>query len=151
MSSKKLILCNSHSFDTRDVTSMCHKNAAIAASVGRQDLVQVWTLAALIATPTSHSCDSDDDTPWYHHPFSRSQIEYLYVKFIMFVSQFECYLFKTKYFFSRILHYAKMSDVQTAAMLCCTFSTRIEQKGLLANKNTNSKSVSATVSSIMVV
>lgn len=45
----------------------------------------------------------------------------------------------------RITHYAKMSDIQTAAMLCCVFSVKPEQKGIF-NKNRNSKSVTATVS-----
>ena len=56
---------------------MCYKNAEIAGSLRRQDLVQIWTLAALVATPFSQGTENDDDIPWPHHPFSRSLIEYL--------------------------------------------------------------------------
>ncbi|KAL0274103.1 UNVERIFIED_CONTAM: hypothetical protein PYX00_006613 [Menopon gallinae] len=106
-------------FDTNNTAEMCRKNAEIAGSVGRQDLVQTWTLASLIATPISQGGE-EDDMLWPNHPFSRSQIEYL------------------------ILHYAKMSDVQTAAMLCCAFTAKSESKGPYTNKFLNSKSVSAT-------
>lgn len=65
--------------DPANVSEMCYKNSIIAGSVGRQDLVQIWTLAAFIATPSSQGVDLEDDVPWAHHPFSRSQIEYLWV------------------------------------------------------------------------
>lgn len=64
-------------FDPNDIAGMCYKNAEIAGSLRRQDLVQIWTLAALVATPFSQGTENDDDIPWPHHPFSRSLIEYL--------------------------------------------------------------------------
>lgn len=56
---------------------MCSKNAEIAGMLGRVDLVQVWTLAGLIAASASHSNDSEEDMLWATHPFFKSQIEYL--------------------------------------------------------------------------
>ncbi|KAG8231520.1 hypothetical protein J437_LFUL011558 [Ladona fulva] len=49
-------------FDTKDLPGMCQTNAMVAASVGRKDLVQVWTLAGLTAscfsTPRQSSAPS---------------------------------------------------------------------------------------------
>lgn len=57
---------------------MCHHNSAIAAQVGRRDLVQAWTLAALAATPsTKATSDQDDDIAWPHHPFGRAMVKSL--------------------------------------------------------------------------
>ncbi|GLG98684.1 GATOR complex protein WDR59 [Gryllus bimaculatus] len=108
-------------FDCRDVPSMCHRNAAIAATVGRRDLVQAWTLAALVATPGSQLLPSeqDEDTPWPSHPFGKNLVEAL------------------------IAHYAKQSDIQMAAMLCCTFGCRTENQESFKNKNL-SKSVNVS-------
>lgn len=125
---------------------MCTENAEIAGSVGRLDLVQVWTLAGLIAA-SYQSNDSDEDAPWTHHPFFKSQIEYLYA----YLRNYSCINIKITlfiYFNFRILHYAKMSDIQTAAMLCCVFTKKPEHKGNFS-KNVNSNSVAATVSLII--
>lgn len=51
---------------------MCQRNAAVAASVNRRDLVQAWTTAALAAS--NPEPDPDDGVPWTHHPFGRSLI-----------------------------------------------------------------------------
>lgn len=57
---------------------MCHRNSAIAASVGRRDLVQAWNLAALISAPnTQIISDFDEEVPWPHHPFGRKLVESL--------------------------------------------------------------------------
>lgn len=57
---------------------MCHRNSAIAALVGRRDLVQAWTLAALAAAPLMQpTSDQDNDIPWPHHPFGRAMVESL--------------------------------------------------------------------------
>jgi hypothetical protein len=65
-------------FDYHDIPGMCHRNSAIASTVGRRDLVQAWTLAALSATAsTQPASDLDDDIPWFHHPFGRAMVESL--------------------------------------------------------------------------
>lgn len=65
-------------FDWRDVPGMCHRNSAVAASVGRKDLVQAWTLAALAATPPTQSAsDLDEDFPWGPHPLAKDMIQSL--------------------------------------------------------------------------
>ncbi|XP_021927704.1 GATOR complex protein WDR59-like isoform X3 [Zootermopsis nevadensis] len=107
-------------FDCHDLPGMCHRNSAIAALVGRRDLVQAWTLAALAATPSTKPIpDQDDDIPWPHHPFGKAMVE------------------------SLIAYYAKQSDIQMAAMLCCTFGCRSENQDTLKNKQL-SKSVNVS-------
>ncbi|GFG32156.1 hypothetical protein Cfor_09334, partial [Coptotermes formosanus] len=104
-------------FDYHDIPGMCHHNSAIAATVGRRDLVQAWTLAALSATAsTQPASDLDDDIPWSHHPFGRAMVE------------------------SLIAHYAKQSDIQMAAMLCCAFGCRAENQDTFKSRQL-SKSV----------
>ncbi|PSN51284.1 WD repeat-containing protein 59 [Blattella germanica] len=107
-------------FDCHDLPGMCHRNSAVAALVGRRDLVQAWTLAALAATPSTQApSDQDDDIPWPHHPFGKAMIE------------------------SLIAHYAKQSDIQMAAMLCCTFGCRTENQETFKNRQL-SKSVNVS-------
>lgn len=115
-------LAERYVFDSSDVPGMCLRNANVAASVGRRDLVQAWTLAALAATPTASTCptDLDDDFPWPQHPFAKDMIQ------------------------SLISHYAQHSDIQTAAMLCCAFGTRTESLENHKSKSSISKSVHAT-------
>lgn len=45
-----------------------------AASVGRSDLVQVWTLASLAAKESVQ-----DEMPWSKHPLSAAKMDYLFV------------------------------------------------------------------------
>ncbi|KAK6632142.1 hypothetical protein RUM44_007172 [Polyplax serrata] len=106
-------------FDVQNISNMCSKNAEIAGSFGRFDLVQVWTLAGLIATSVTRTPDPEDEISWTSHPFFKSQIENL------------------------IMHYAELSDIQTAAMLCCLFSVKPEPKGPF-NRGIATKSVAAT-------
>ncbi|XP_044734726.1 GATOR complex protein WDR59 isoform X2 [Chrysoperla carnea] len=89
--------------DNNDPMLICQKNAVIAASVGRTDLVQAWTLASIAATTLGNqTVDSknleEDDITWTSHPCGRALIE------------------------SLINDYAKKSDIQMAAMLSCVFS-----------------------------
>ncbi|XP_026282882.1 GATOR complex protein Wdr59 isoform X2 [Frankliniella occidentalis] len=98
-----------------DVVAMCQRNAAVAASVNRRDLVQAWTTAALAASNPEQ--DPDDGVPWTHHPFGRSLIE------------------------SMIAHFANQSDIQTAAMLCCAFSPRTDSPDVNRFKSSLCKSV----------
>ncbi|XP_018901839.2 GATOR2 complex protein WDR59 [Bemisia tabaci] len=98
-------LAERYVLDNHDIVSMCQRNAQAAASVGRRDLVQMWTLASLASTPPMQSNDSlDDEPPWSAHPFTRNMIH------------------------SLISHYSQQHDVQTAAMLCCAFGTKTENQ-----------------------
>uniref|UniRef100_A0A1B6EDS3 RWD domain-containing protein n=1 Tax=Clastoptera arizonana TaxID=38151 RepID=A0A1B6EDS3_9HEMI len=98
-------LAEKYVFDWRDVPGMCHHNSAVAASIGRKDLVQAWTLAALAATPSTQSIsDLDEEFPWGIHPFAKDLIQ------------------------SLISHYAQHCDIQMAAMLCCAFGSRPEHQ-----------------------
>ncbi|XP_043937539.1 GATOR complex protein WDR59 [Protopterus annectens] len=87
--------------NVNDIQETCQKNAAAAVSVGRRDLVQVWSLAAL-ATDICLSPNSDPDaeTPWAQHPFGRHLLE------------------------SLLAHYSRIHDVQTLAMLCSVFEAQ---------------------------
>ncbi|CAH0557006.1 unnamed protein product [Brassicogethes aeneus] len=76
-----------------DVGTVCKHNAAAAASVGRCDLVQAWTLAELVAGPQQ----AEEEMTWAAHPFGSKLMQ------------------------SLISHYASQSDVQMAAMLSCIF------------------------------
>ncbi|KAL1124371.1 hypothetical protein AAG570_001000 [Ranatra chinensis] len=102
-------LAEKYVLDSTDVPGMCQKNSAIAGNLGRKDLAQAWSLAALAATPPT--TDLDEDFPWAFHPLSIGMIH------------------------SLISHYAKQSDIQTAAMLCCAFGTKCESNESLKNKN----------------
>ncbi|XP_048402391.1 GATOR complex protein WDR59 isoform X3 [Stegostoma tigrinum] len=87
--------------NVNDIQDTCQKNAAAALSVGRRDLVQVWSLAA-VATDSFLSPHSDPDveTPWARHPFGRQLLE------------------------SLLTHYSTIHDVQTLAMLCSVFEAQ---------------------------
>ncbi|KAL1440020.1 hypothetical protein MTO96_009842 [Rhipicephalus appendiculatus] len=93
-------LAQNYMLDNGDPVSACNNNATCAANVGRKDLAQVWSLAALIASPQlSHDKPGPDAAvPWAQHPFGRQMLE------------------------SIISHYLKHYDIQTVAMLCCIFS-----------------------------
>lgn len=108
-------LAESYVFD-KDVIKMCRRNAEIASTYNRKDLVQIWSLAELSSEGVLNSYipkkdddnsfsmvnyDSDfGDRPWTMHPFGSKLIQ------------------------SLIDHYVdNCHDVQTAAMLVWTFST----------------------------
>mgnify|MGYP000955651070 CR=1 FL=1 len=108
-------LAENYVFD-KDVIKMCKKNAEIAATFNRRDLVQIWSLAELSSEGVLHSYipSKDDenpfslmnsnsdfgDRPWTMHPFGSKLIQ------------------------SLIDHYVNnCHDVQTAAMLVWTFSS----------------------------
>lgn len=52
---------------------MCNHNAAIAAQFGRKDLIYVWSLGALLATPAliHENLSHESITPWAQNPFGR--------------------------------------------------------------------------------
>lgn len=67
-----------HSMSSSDIKELCTVNASAACQFGRLDLVQVWSVAALVADidievpPTP-----DDGIPWPQHPFGRGLIHSL--------------------------------------------------------------------------
>nr|XP_056718440.1 GATOR complex protein WDR59 isoform X1 [Euleptes europaea] len=89
-----------------DIQETCQKNAASAVTVGRKDLLQVWSLAT-VATDLCLGPNSDPDleTPWAQHPFGRQLLE------------------------SLVAHYCQLHDVQTLAMLCSVFETQSRPQG----------------------
>lgn len=56
-----------------DVVWMCNQNAAVAAQCGRKDLMYVWSLGALLATPALvlENTNQGIETPWAQKPFGR--------------------------------------------------------------------------------
>ncbi|XP_077166334.1 GATOR2 complex protein WDR59 isoform X2 [Paroedura picta] len=91
-----------------DIQETCQKNAASAVTVGRRDLLQVWSLAT-VATDLCLGPKSDPDleTPWAQHPFGRQLLE------------------------SLVAHYCQLHDVQTLAMLCSVFEAQSQPQGAL--------------------
>ncbi|XP_054856690.1 GATOR complex protein WDR59 isoform X2 [Eublepharis macularius] len=89
-----------------DIQETCQKNAASAVTVGRRDLLQVWSLAT-VATDICLGPNSDPDleTPWAQHPFGRQLLE------------------------SLVAHYCQLHDVQTLAMLCSVFEAQSRPQG----------------------
>uniref|UniRef100_A0ACB8EAW0 GATOR complex protein wdr59 n=1 Tax=Sphaerodactylus townsendi TaxID=933632 RepID=A0ACB8EAW0_9SAUR len=89
-----------------DIQETCQKNAASAVTVGRRDLLQVWSLAT-VATDLCLGPNSDPDleTPWAQHPFGRQLLE------------------------SLVAHYCQLHDVQTLAMLCSVFEAQSHPQG----------------------
>ncbi|XP_034236039.1 GATOR complex protein WDR59 isoform X2 [Thrips palmi] len=104
--------------NSHDIVNSCQRNAAVAASVNRRDLVQAWTTASLVAS--NPEADPDDGVPWTNHPFGRSLIE------------------------SMIAHFAHQSDIQMAAMLCCIFSPRPDHQDMNRFKSTLCKAVNVS-------
>ncbi|XP_071498660.1 GATOR2 complex protein WDR59-like [Diadema antillarum] len=88
-----------------DVPRMCSMNASAAATVGRKDLVQVWSLAALASSPNLvPHMNPDVERPWAKHPLGRKLLK------------------------SLLDHYSSIHDVQTLAMLSCAFGERTKQE-----------------------
>ncbi|XP_053127088.1 GATOR complex protein WDR59 isoform X2 [Hemicordylus capensis] len=89
-----------------NIQETCQKNAASAVTVGRRDLLQVWSLAT-VATDLCLGPNSDPDleTPWAQHPFGRQLLE------------------------SLVAHYCQLHDVQTLAMLCSVFEAQSRPQG----------------------
>ena len=60
------------------VQDICTKNASIALSHDRLDLVQAWTTISLIANESMEvPKDPDDGMPWAMHPFGRQLLQSL--------------------------------------------------------------------------
>ncbi|VDI29347.1 WD repeat-containing protein 59 [Mytilus galloprovincialis] len=92
------ILGEHYIINQSDISTMCKHNTSVAATVGRKDLVQLWSLVALTADKRLQSSDDPDEgPPWGRHPFGRNLMQ------------------------SLMEYYIKLRDVQTLAMLCCVF------------------------------
>ncbi|KAG5668330.1 hypothetical protein PVAND_016273 [Polypedilum vanderplanki] len=103
---------------------MCRKNREVAEEFGRADLVQTWSIAETIALALASSDFelSDDEMFSSPNPFAKTFLEAL------------------------INHYAKLGDVQTAAMLCVTFGRYYQEissrTSSFSTKSNTSQSVS---------
>ncbi|XP_028595156.2 GATOR2 complex protein WDR59 isoform X1 [Podarcis muralis] len=102
------VLGEMYILNVTDIQETCQKNAASALTVGRKDLLQVWSLAT-VATDLCLGPNSDPDleTPWAQHPFGRQLLD------------------------SLVAHYCRLHDVQTLAMLCSVFEAQSRPQGAL--------------------
>ncbi|XP_068150301.1 GATOR2 complex protein Wdr59 [Drosophila tropicalis] len=80
------------SLDKRNIADTCRRNGEICRSYGRLDLLPIWLLAELIATPSHLPQETMNEDP-----FRKSLLE------------------------SLIMHYANSGDIQTAVLLACLF------------------------------
>ncbi|XP_031559913.1 GATOR complex protein WDR59-like [Actinia tenebrosa] len=89
-------LAQAYTLEGNDVVEICKKNQSAAMSVGRRDLVQTWSLLALVLDRTlAQFAEIVDITPWARHPFGRDLIK------------------------SLMNYYLKIHDIQTLGMLAC--------------------------------
>ncbi|XP_033625882.1 GATOR complex protein WDR59-like [Asterias rubens] len=103
-------LAETYQFIPNNIPLMCSLNAKAAAKVGRSDLVQVWSLVALsTSNELKPSSVPDDEIPWAQHPFGRQLLQTL------------------------LDHYSSIHDIQTLAMLCCTFGSISRRSNQLMN------------------
>ncbi|XP_067624866.1 GATOR2 complex protein Wdr59 [Eurosta solidaginis] len=99
------------SLDKRDLRATCRHNRQVCETHGRYDLVPIWTLTELIATPNIPN-EIKYETLFYKDPFKKFLLEAL------------------------IMHFASAGDLQTAVMLAylfhkCPSSTSGELSGEL--------------------
>uniref|UniRef100_A0A0L8FWQ2 RWD domain-containing protein n=1 Tax=Octopus bimaculoides TaxID=37653 RepID=A0A0L8FWQ2_OCTBM len=94
-------LAENYIIQLNDVPKMCSHNGNAALAVGRKDLVQMWSLLALVAGGgQDFSKDPFDGAPWAQHTFGRKLIK------------------------SLLDHYMSIYDIQTCAMLSCLLWTK---------------------------
>ncbi|XP_046386654.1 GATOR complex protein WDR59 isoform X2 [Ischnura elegans] len=132
-------------FDPKDVPGMCMTNASVAGSVGRKDLVQMWTLASLSAScflahrnQSGHSMlgamsralsggnwmgitsglleDEEEQRPSLEEDLTDSEEDI----------PWSHHPLGRPFIESMISYYASQYDLQTAAMLCCAFGNQNE-------------------------
>lgn len=103
---------------------MCKQNRESAMAVGRDDVAHAWSMAEMIAAGLGElESAPDEDMFAGQNPFSKNLLE------------------------SLIFHFAKIHDIQTAAMLCCAFGRHCPpQDQLYRTSSSGSKSVSQSVS-----
>ncbi|EDW11288.1 GATOR complex protein Wdr59 [Drosophila mojavensis] len=83
--------------DKQNIAATCRRNGEICRANGRSDLLPIWLLAELIATPHSPHESMSCELLFYKDPFKKSLLE------------------------SLIMHYATAGDVQIAVLLACLF------------------------------
>jgi len=69
-------LAENYIISTTNVAEMCRHNRAAAERYGRPDLVQCWSLAEMIAQPST-DFETDDDMLCAQNPFAKSLLESL--------------------------------------------------------------------------
>ncbi|XP_017835175.1 GATOR complex protein Wdr59 [Drosophila busckii] len=85
------------SLDKRNVAATCRRNGEICRQHGRLDLLPIWLLAELIATPHLPHASMSCELQLLKDPFKKSLLD------------------------SLIMHYASAGDIQTAVLLACLF------------------------------
>lgn len=120
-------LAEQYVLNTDSLVDMCQQNRKIAISVGRDDVAHAWSMAEMIAGGLNDlESASEEDMFAGQNPFSKNLLE------------------------SLIFHFAKMHDIQTAAMLCCAFGRHCPpQDQLCRTSSSGSKSVSQSVSTFV--
>lgn len=116
-------LADKYVINTENLLDMCRRNRQIALSLGgRDDVAHAWSMAEMIAAGLTDG-DGADDMFAGQNPFSKNLLE------------------------SLIFHFAKIHDIQTAAMLCCAFGRHCPPPDqLYRTSSSGSKSVSQSVS-----
>ncbi|XP_047514781.1 GATOR complex protein WDR59 isoform X1 [Pieris napi] len=109
------ILAEKYVINSDNPVEMCETNARVSAEEGEGEVSHAWGLAALAAQalnaqPIDHLMSSEESMGWAGHPLCSNLIQAL------------------------VSHYAKSSDLQTAAMLTCAFAVFCES----SNSSTNS-------------
>lgn len=120
-------LAERYTLNTDDLSLTCKENRKAALTVGRDDVAQAWSMAEMIAASMLEMEHGDDDMfSAGQQPFSKNLLE------------------------SLIFHFAKIYDIQTAAMLCCVFGRHCLPLDQLyrTSSSSGSKSVSQSVSII---
>uniref|UniRef100_A0A915J298 WD repeat-containing protein 59 n=1 Tax=Romanomermis culicivorax TaxID=13658 RepID=A0A915J298_ROMCU len=100
----KLLAIRSVPLDTKDPASVCAQNALMLNQKGRKDLAKLWRLLDKCAERSFAKINSQFDSPWPLTPFGRKLIDQL------------------------INHYRDCGDFQTAALICCTFGSKVKMR-----------------------
>lgn len=79
-----MFFCYNKFFPQLSISTLetCRHNRKVAESFGRNDLIQVWHLAEMIASPSE---ESDGDV-FHQNPFKRKMLESLYVYISNFIT-----------------------------------------------------------------
>lgn len=92
------IMAKEYSLDKKDIIATCRRNRQICENNSRYDLLPIWTMAEMIATPNIPQSESIKfETFLNEDPFKKCLLEEL------------------------IMHFATAGDIQTAVMLACLF------------------------------
>lgn len=71
-------LAENYVIDPNNIPEMCRQNRKIAEDFGRQDLVQCWSLAEMVATTCEQDSSSNDDEMFSsQNPFAKNLLESL--------------------------------------------------------------------------